>query len=306
MERWLVTGASGFLGANAPLSLLGKAHLTALVRPGTPLPPGYDAVVEADLRQPSQFLEAVESVVPDVVLHAAALSGHEACENDPHLASLVNSRATGVIADAARRLGSTFVYISTDAVFDGYRGHYSEDDAAHPFSVYGQTKLDGERAALGVYPDTLVLRTNFFGWSPSGSGSILEFFVHALRSGTPVNGYADFTVSSLYVREVLDVIWRLVSKRVTGVMHVASSDALSKYDFARQIAEIFELDGSLVRPVSAAQQRHAAARNRDISLDVNRLTATLGQPPSTQRQSIMSAKEDEWVVVERIGASRPR
>lgn len=285
---WLVTGATGFLGANLGAFLKGRAHRIGASRQGHPATPLYDDWVAADLAEQSSLIDVIAERRPDVVVHAAALASHEECEADPRLAERINADATGALAEAAAEAGSRFVLISTDAVFDGSRGHYTEQDEPNPTSVYGRTKLLGERLAARD-PGALIIRTNFFGWSPSGRRSILEFFVNELSAGRRVRGFTDFTTTSAYVQVLADTIWRLVDLDASGPIHVTSSDALTKYDFGVAVSDAFGLDASLIEPATADVQ---PPRGRDISLDVTRVQALLGVPLPTQREGIALALAD--------------
>jgi dTDP-4-dehydrorhamnose reductase len=290
MQTWLVTGAQGFLGANAGIFLGSMARTVGVARAGG-TPAHFHSGLLGDLSEPAALCAAIRELRPDVILHAAALASHEQCEIDPGLAERVNADATRALARAAGDVGAQFVYVSTDSVFDGSRGDYSEEDATAPFSVYGRTKLLGEEYALQE-TDALVVRTNFFGWSPSESRSVLEFFVNELSAGHAVNGYTDFTVTSTYVPFLLDAIWQLASQGVTGIVNVASSDKLSKYDFGRTIAEVFGLDAGLIAPVSAMSASHSTPRARDLSLSTDRLRALLGIKAPAQQVGILQARDD--------------
>ena len=256
MTKWLVTGAGGFFGANAGALLNGRVESVGAFRSLTSSSL-FETNVSIDLRSGTFIHEVVDAVRPDVVVHAAALASHEACESDPALAQLVNVESTTHLARACADVGAKLVYLSTDAVFDGGRGDYTELDATNPFSLYGETKLLGEQAALAVHEDVLIARTNFFGWSPTGTRSILEFFVNALRSGKKVSGYTDFVVSSIYVQDLLTAIYDLVGSDRRGVVHLGASNALSKYDFGVKVATQFGLDAELISPVTAAEGGHA-------------------------------------------------
>ncbi len=303
MDTWLVTGASGFLGANAGLFLAGKSVSTVGLSRGVATPPHFNAALRGDLSEPELLAEKVRESRPNVILHAGALASHEQCEADPSLATRINADATRALARVAAEIGATFIYISTDAVFDGARGDYMESDGPSPFSVYGESKLLGERYAL-EQTDALVIRTNFFGWSPTGSRSVLEFFVNSLRSGTPVSGYTDFTVTSTYAQYLIDAIWQLAQQRTTGVVHVASTDKCSKYEFATTVAEVFGLDGSLISPVKAAAATHATSRARDLSLRVDKLESLLGTQAPTQHAGILQAYEDSGTICAELTEGR--
>lgn len=295
METWLVTGARGFLGTNAGVLLRGRARLIGQAR--TAAESGlYEEIHGLDLRDSAQIGDLVREVNPDVVLHAAAISGHETSANDPEQAFAVNVVATQEIARAASDIGARMVHISTDAVFAGTVGNYSENDEPEPFSYYGETKLAGEDAVRQAVEDHLVVRTNFFGWSETGRKSVLEFFVNSLRDGQNVRGYPDFIVTSIYVRALLESIWQLGEEGAVGTLHVASSDALSKYDYGNLVAERFGLDADLIARRGPDADAHAASRSRDLSLDTSRAAAILGRPLQSQGEGIRQAYDDESVI----------
>jgi len=235
-----------------------------------------------------------------VVFHGAAISGHETAANDPVQAHEVNVLASGAIAGAASDIGARVVYISTDALYSGSTGDYREDDPVEPFSVYGETKLAGEQAVRDAVEDHLIVRTNFFGWSETGRKSILEFFVNSLRAGTPVRGYPDFIVTSIYVQSLLKAIWRLGELGATGTVNIASSDALSKFDFGLTVARTFGLDASLIAPMGSAADGHATSRSRDLSLNTTRAASLLGAPMQSQTDGVREARDEEPVLVPRL------
>lgn len=290
MATWLITGASGLLGANFAISAPAGVRLVGLSR--SPAPAGlFDDELRVDLTDATALRAEVLRVQPDVIVHAGALASHPECEENPALAYAINATASGELAAAAADCGSAFAYISTDAVFDGTRGHYAETDATHPFSVYSASKLAGEDEVLDANPDSLIVRTNFFGWSPSGRRSILEFFYHSLSEHRKVNGFTDFVVTSLYVRDLAEILGRLVQQGRQGRVHVTSRDSLSKYDFGQAVADQFGLDGALISPTSAAVG-HSMASARDLSLDTTLLAGWLGHEPPSQREGLRRAFDD--------------
>lgn len=285
---WLVTGASGLLGANAGRVLAGRARRIGLSRSAPPVG-AFDETVSVDLLDAAAIDDAFTRIRPNVVLHAAALASHEQCESDPDLAHRLNAVVAGSVASAASAVGARLIHISTDAVFDGSVGGYRETDAPSPFSVYGESKLAGEAQVHAAYPQALIARTNFFGWSPSGTRSILEFFVNNLRAGVRIRGYDDFVVTSLYVDHLVDALWHLASTEAAGVLHVTSQDPLSKYAFGVQVAETFGLDAGLIELSSAAAAGPEMSRARNLSLDTSTAAALLGHPLPTQAAGILAA-----------------
>ena len=287
---WLITGAQGFLGANLGQFLEGRVNRIGTARAAA-VSPQFDEMLCLDLSRLDEIQEGVRRAQPDVVVHAAALSSHEACENDPDLARLINVEVTDRLAQSAEYVGARFILISTDAVFDGKRGNYREDDEVSPFSVYGETKLLGERRAIEA-TDALVLRTNFFGWSPTGTRSILEFFVNSLTKNLSVQGFNDYIVSSIYVQDLIQVLWDLDTESASGIYHCVASNALSKFDFGVAVAHQFGLDSRLIQSASSPAGANGISRIRNLSLDTKKAARLLGHPLATQESGLQHAFGD--------------
>lgn len=246
--------------------------------------PWCDQKVKADLLAIDALERAVHEVEPDVVLHCAGMANHRDCEANEDLATRVNAQASGVLAAAAAAQGAAFVHISTDAVFSGARGWYAEDEDVSPNTAYGRSKAAGEEAVLAAHPSPVIARTNFFGWSPSGHGSTLEFFAREVGAGNRVPGFVDYTVTSLFVEDVVESIERIVDSGESGIFHVVARDALSKLDFGRAVAAEFDLDDSLIFESSVE------GGPKDLSLRSDRLAGLRGAPMPSQVEGIARAR----------------
>lgn len=270
---WLVTGSTGLLGANAMLDLAATESVVGVART---LPNGTGTGrFEVDLASATQRDGLVERSGARVVLHTAAVSSIEACESDPAFARQLNVDAAADLARQAAGASVAFVHISTDAVFDGRRGGYSEDDPPSPATVYGRTKRDAEIAVLDANPAALVARVNFYGWSPSGTRSLAEYFHGRLSAGLQAPGFQDVVVSTLYVRTLIDRLRRLVARDATGLVHVVNDEPISKYEFGRSLAQAFGYDPALV--IAARSSDHlSVARGAHLDLDTSRLRRLLG------------------------------
>ena len=302
MAKWLVTGAKGFLGTNSAIGLQGRVETVGLARTQLTTT-DYSRTEILDLRDGEALVEVIRNVRPDVIVHGAAIAGHETAAKDPDQAYAVNVTASRILAEEAEALGSTMVFISTDALFSGQRGNYREEDELEPFSVYGETKALGEEAVRTATANHLIVRTNFFGWSETGKKSILEFFVNSLRQGTPVRGYPDFVVTSIYVQSLIQAIWDLTELRATGTMHVVSDDARSKYEFGCMVAQAFGLPSELIAPLSSEGEGHVTSRSRNLSLNTDKVAQVLGHRLPTQAEGIAQAARDEEGIVRWIRRS---
>lgn len=289
MTNWLVTGATGLLGGNAALQLSSAHEVTGVSRSA----PGKSPVpfIATDISQRAGRSGLIERSGARAVFHSAAISSIEQCADEPELAWKLNVEASADLAAQAHIVGAAFVYISTDAVFDGARGSYTEQDRPSPATEYGRTKLAGERAVLNANPNALVARVNFYGWSPNGHRSLAEFFYTRLARGEMTNGFTDTIVSTLYVGRLVAAIERLVDVRAKGIVNVVSSESTSKFDFGRRLATVFRFDPELVQPALSTDHL-AVKRGSRLDLDTTLVTKLLGYAPAGQQEGIAELATD--------------
>jgi dTDP-4-dehydrorhamnose reductase len=266
----LVTGASGLLGLNLCLMSAGQHELTGLVNRRN-LQDAPFTTLQGDLLADGAAAKLLDQVEPEVLIHCAAMADVDSCERDPLTAQAINAQVPAHLAELCARRNIRMVHISTDAVFDGQRGSYTEEDQPNPLSVYGRTKLEGEQGVLAANPRALVLRVNFYGYSLSGRRSLAEFFLNNLIAGQPLKGFTDVHFCPLYVADLVDVIFASLASGLEGLYHAVSPECLSKYDFGRRIADKFGLDGNLIQPVSVNDGNLLAKRSPNLTLRVGKL-----------------------------------
>jgi dTDP-4-dehydrorhamnose reductase len=219
----------------------------------------------------------LDQTEPDAVIHCAALANVDACESDPAFSHQINAELPGNLAAECARRGVKLIHISTDAVFDGERGGYSEDDPTNPLSVYARDKLDGERLVFEAYPEAVVTRVNLFGWSASGDRSLAEFFFYNLEAGKPLKGFTDVTFCPILVNDLAGVFTDIFAKDLSGLYHLVSPVGMTKHAFGAAIAEKFGYDPARIEPVRVADFGLKAARSPNLTLDVSKLTNALGR-----------------------------
>ena len=276
--RILVTGASGLLGLNLALE---AAHEHTVFGAANKAPLKSDAfsVLQADLLEPGACQRLLDAAQPDWVIHCAALANIDACEKDPEQARKLNNEVPAKLAEHVARGGARMLHVSTDAVFDGEQGNYTELDTPNPLSVYASTKLEGERGILNANSDAVVARVNLFGWSMTGKRSLAEFFFYNLQSGKRMNGFTDVYFCPLLANDLARVFLKMLSLKLSGLYHVVSSECLTKFDFGQRIAQRFDLDGTLISPLSVYESGLTAARSPRLTLNTNKLTNAMGEKP---------------------------
>lgn len=275
MSRILVTGASGLLGANLTLAACDRYDVVAIYCNHTIRSERFLSQC-VDLSLEDNVFDLVEHIRPDWIIHCAAATDVDRCQEEPVMAWRYNAEMTKYLATAARRAGSRMVYISTDSVFDGRRGNYTEEDEPFPINVYAKSKLAGEQAAQAELDHVIVIRTNLYGWNVQNKLSLAEWILNNLKLGNSINGFRDVYFTPILVNDLVDVILLMLGQEFYGLYHVAGSQRCSKYEFGCKLATVFGLDAKLIQPTLIAESSLAAPRPLDTSLCVSKVSQALG------------------------------
>jgi dTDP-4-dehydrorhamnose reductase len=273
----LVTGASGLLGANfilesrlKQIEIIAIDHIHRLHIPDA-------KVVQVDLTNASLVENIVYSYKPQWIINCASITDVDWCEKHPTDAWAIHVEASRYLASAARKVGARLAYISTDSVFDGIKGDYCEEDPCVPLNVYAITKLAGEKAALEDLPSSLIIRTNIYGWNTQNKQSLAEWMFNELVSQRPLFGFRDVIFTPILVNDLADLLFEMIDQGLEGVYHVAGALACSKYDFALQLADTFNLNKSLIQPSSINNSTLQAPRPKNTSLQTTKITHAINR-----------------------------
>ena len=273
--RALILGGTG---------MLGRALVAEARRRGQPALALSHA--QADVTDPGRLRYWMDGFRPELVINAAAFTKVDACEGEAReLAFAVNGAAVGNVAAtaaAAQTAGARLVHVSTDYVFDGRlagesRRPYREDDPTAPLSVYGQSKLEGERQALR-HPNALVVRTSWL-FGPGGP-NFAATMVGLIRQGKlPLRVVDDQEGCPTYTPFLARAILDLAPLAVTGIVHYRNREAVTWYAFAREIAALWADPAQSVdvQPVTTADVPRPAPRPAYSVLDVQRFESALGR-----------------------------
>jgi len=260
--RILLTGPTGQVGWELAPRLAALGEVVALDRSAL------------DLADAGVLRARVRDVRPDVIVNAAAYTAVDRAESEPELALAINGVAPGVLAEEAKRLGALLVHYSTDYVFDGTKeGAYVEDDATNPLSVYGRTKLDGERAIRASGCRHLILRTS---WVYASRGH--NFLLTMLRLGAErpeLRVVDDQRGAPTWARDIAGATVTLLAKPPNGLFHLTAAGETTWHGFA---CEIMRLAGrkAVVHRIRSNEYPAAARRPANSLLDNHRLRAAAG------------------------------
>lgn len=288
--RIAVTGASGLLGLTLCHVWRDNHIVFGLTRESNLAIPGVEVRVW-ELTSLDRMAGVLDRLEPDVVVHCAAMTNVDACEQSPAAAHFVNCEIPRRLAMWCESRGVTLLHISTDAVFDGYEGGYTESSAPNPLNVYGRSKLDGESAVAAALPNALIARINLYGWSRTGSRSLAEFFVNRLAAGEATRGFTDLWFSPLLANDLAGLLLAAMETRLEGVRHFASSDSVSKWAFGQLIADVFDYDPALVRPAASASMALTATRPKRLMLNGTLIASELGIKLPTVEEGVRRLRQ---------------
>jgi len=201
------------------------------------------------------------------------------CEKEKELALRINAKATETLSKQAAKHSSFFVYVSTDYVFDGEKGMKRESDMPSPVDYYGYSKYQGELAVQDMASSWCIARTSTpFGIHPTKK-SFPVFVAENLRAKKEIPVVTDQYTSPTYVQNLSQMIIEISTRQILGVIHLAGSTRISRYDMAALVAGKLGLEKNLLKPASMDTMNWIAKRPKDSSLDVSKATHILREKP---------------------------
>jgi CDP-6-deoxy-D-xylo-4-hexulose-3-dehydrase len=267
-----IIGASGLLGQALMRVLENNAYETS----GTYATCADDGLTSLNISDSSALHEYFTSVQPQIVFLTAALTNVDYCEDHPNEAFRTNTEGAKNVAHEAARSGSKLVLYSTDYVFDGRNGPYDEEAQPCPLSIYGKSKLEAERAIEEILEDYLILRTTVvYGWDRRSKNFAMQVY-EKLQSGAGMQVPEDQIGNPTLVDYLAEASVRLVQQEIQGIVNVVGKDRLSRSEFGKALARVFNLDPEMITPVPTSVLKQRAQRPLGGGLKTERLSQLLG------------------------------
>ena len=284
--KLLVIGGSGLLGYKVA-KMASNEHETFLTYNYRSIQVEGCTALKLDKCDRKAVFELLEKIKPDVVIDTAALHNVDYCETHPEEAWKVNVEGTRNVAEACKKVGAKIIFISTDYVFDGTKGYYTEEDTPNPLSYYAKTKLEAEKTIQSLDVNYIIARPSvIYGWNPnevsglkSSSGKSVNFVVWALQKlekGEEIKAVTDQYSSPTLADNLAEALLVMASSEKQGIYHTAGKDCVNRYEFTLKIAEVFGLDKSLIKPVTSEIFKQVAKRPKKCCLDVSKAEKDFG------------------------------
>ena len=290
--KLLITGVSGFLGWNLARIARRNWEVHGLQNSHSVKLDGL-TTHQCNLTDTSALRETVESLQVDAIIHLAAVSSPNTCQDNPELAKAVNVDASQQLARLANQSGARLLFTSSSQVYDGKNPPYDETSLAQAINAYGQQKLAAESAIRESCPQAVICRVPLmYGASPPEASSSLQPVLAALRSRQTMKLFTDEIRSSLGAESAsLGLLHALAYPGETFL--IAGDEPLSRYEFGCRVADFFGYDKTPLVPSLQSDLPMAASRPRDLRMNTFKIRQTGFNPLSL---------EEELAVARQLGA----
>lgn len=202
----------------------------------------------------------------DIIINCIGLTSVELCEANPIKANFLNAEVPLILAKICHKEKISLVHISTDHLFDGLIELRTEIDKPSPLNQYAKTKLKGDENVISNNPDSLIIRTNFFGFGPKYKSSFSDVIIQALLNKKKIDLFEDVFFTPIYIQELVKVVYQLLTKKQKGIFNVVSNEKISKYEFGILIADCMDISKSLILRGSLSSRNDLVIRPKDMSL----------------------------------------
>jgi dTDP-4-dehydrorhamnose reductase len=285
LQKLLITGASGFLGwnlcqvARSQWETHGLYHQHAIEIADVRLH-------QVDLTDGELLAATIDRLAPDAIVHTAAASNPNFCQQQPQLTHQINVTASQTLGKICAAAQIPLVFTSTDLVFDGTQAPYRETDPTAPINIYGEQKVAAERAILATSDRAVICRMPLmFGNVPPTATSFIQPWIAALTEGRNLQLFIDeFRTPVSGTTAAQGLLMALTAP--PGILHLGGSERISRYEFGLVMADVFGFDRSLLSPISQQDLVMAAPRAADVSLDNTKAIALGYELPSLRDELI--------------------
>ncbi|MDB5015150.1 MAG: dTDP-4-dehydrorhamnose reductase [Daejeonella sp.] len=291
MKRILVTGSNGLLGQKLTDRLIGdpKFHLISTSKGVNrhPKQDGYE-YAEMDVCDLNNVKNIVSRFKPDAVIHTAAMTNVDQCEDNKDLAWLMNVEAVKNLITVCNEFDVRLIHLSTDFVFDGEDGPYTEEDEPNPVSYYGKTKLEAEHLLKASSIKWAILRTIIvYGIVKDMSRTNIVLWAKgALEKGDPINVVFDQWRMPTLAEDLAECCVLAVDKDAQGIYNASGKDFMSIIELVEKVADFYNLDKSLIRPISSDSLNQAARRPKRTGFILDKTIRDLGYNPHSFQEGL--------------------
>jgi dTDP-4-dehydrorhamnose reductase len=261
-KRILIIGSNGMLGQSLVqfFNSSGKVELLCASAEGESFYPctNYQSL---DITQKNQVREIILNFFPDYIINTAAFTNVDKSEAEKETAWKINVNGVENIALYAWTVDAKLIHFSSDYIFDGKNGPYSENDKPNPIGYYGRTKLAAENSIRTSGVRYSIIRTNIlYGTAKYGRPDFVKWVINSLSDKKEIKIVTDQIGNPTYINDIVGAINKIIEFKKEGIYNIAGSELISRFDFTKRIAEFFQLDKNLIKPILTYELNQPAAR----------------------------------------------
>ena len=296
MIKVIVTGSNGLLGQSL-LNLLSeekeKYEVYGFSRGINRSGREDFKYVSIDITNKENLKKSIKEIQPDFIINTAAMTQVDDCENNKEACDVLNVDVVQWLSEIAKEINAHVIHISTDFIFDGVKGNYKETDTPNPISYYGLSKLKSEEVLTNSNINFTILRTILvYGKVYDMSRSNIVLWVkQMLEEGKEITIVDDQYRTPTYVLDLAMACKISMDKKATGVFNISSNKLMSVFEITQEIAEVFNLDKSLLKPISTSTLNQTAPRPAKTGFDLSKTNEELGFYPKTFKEDLQMFKE---------------
>ncbi|MFA7288528.1 MAG: dTDP-4-dehydrorhamnose reductase [Melioribacteraceae bacterium] len=280
-RRILIVGATGMLGQRIAQFYKDQKDIELLCVSAEEC--YFESDVEykqMDITDKNSVKKIILDFFPDVVINAAAYTNVDRAETEKELAWKINVSGVEYLALYSWTIDAQLIHISTDYLFDGKEGPYSETDIPSPVGYYGRTKMASENSIKISGVRAAIIRTNvLYGPAKYGRPDFVKWVIDSLKNGKPINIVTDQYNNPTYIDDIVKAIISLVELKKEGVYNIGGDEVLNRYEFTLRIADYFGLDKKLINPILTKELNQPAPRPLKSGLITLKAQIELGYKP---------------------------
>ena len=293
-KRILLFGANGMLGQRL-VEFYSKQQSIQLLSCSAENEPVFEdqEYRQIDITKREMVKDLVYDFYPDVIINAAAYTNVDLSETEREQAWKTNVKGVEYIAEVSRVIDSHIIHISTDYIFNGKKGPYSEKDKAGPLGYYARTKLASENVLRisGTY--YTILRTNvLYGIAHNSRPDFVRWVVNSVRSGKEIRIVTDQINNPTFIDDLVQAISKVIEYKKYGIYNIGGKEFLSRFDFTMKIADFFNLDKTLIKPITTPELNQPAPRPLKSGLIILKAQTELGYKPHSINESLAKMKKE--------------
>lgn len=296
MNKLLIIGGTSLLGSQLIRDLSKENDITATYHTNKIKSQSKVNKVYLNITNPDNIKSVINRKRWDFILHTASVGDVDYCERNKELAWRVNTVATAIIAKNALKTGSRLIYFSTNAVYDGRKGMYTELSKPNPINYYGKTKLEGERMVKKSGVDYVILRLNtMYGWNEEGQRqNPAVWIIKSLKKENRISVVNDVYNTHLWVGFVSKIIKKLHSFWPNKqTFNIGGAECLNRYNFALAIGQVFKLNSSLITEVGSDKFLSLAPRPKNTCFITSKMQKKLSIKPLTLIEGLELMKKQK-------------